>query len=136
MPDSIVEYGRPNGRWPETTAETIARAHRLICRHGFTGDGFGDTNGGYSLEGAVYAAHGLLESFCTLHDAPTPVYAQCDDAFCLIAAALGQPGLKPGKALAAVMGASIAWGDDGQQQAMRLLETVFCELTDVRQAAA
>jgi hypothetical protein len=137
MSTAQILAAAPTGRRPETTIELVARAYDLIDRYGLAGRhaGYGSYTDGLSIEGAVYDALGLREDFFNLSEAPAVVYRRADDAFLLLAAALGTPGLKPGRAQALVIRTSQDWASEsrygsGRGQALELLATVFAELTE------
>lgn len=130
----------PYGRLPDTPAELVARAYDLIYAYGLAGyrAGYGSYTEGFSIEGAVFEALKLREDWMSLREAPEAVYRRTDAAFQLLAAALGQPGLKPGKAQTVVIEASDTWAaqPDGRNQALDLLNLVFAELTEAQGRAA
>ena len=132
----------PYGRQPETDVEVVARAYDLIDRYGLASRhaGYGSHTEGFSLEGGVYEALMVRDDFFSLREAPERVYHLSDAVFQLLAAALGKPGLKPGKAQTVVIETSYAWATEsrygtGRTQALELLSTVFAELAESAVAA-
>lgn len=137
--NAAIRAAVPYGRIPATDIELVARAYDLINGYGLAPyrAGYGSYHEGFSIEGAVFEALKVRDDWLSLREAPESVYRRSDTLFGLLAAALGQPGLKPGKAQTVVIEASDAWAadPDGRDRALELLSTVFAELTEAVRAA-
>jgi hypothetical protein len=134
---------------PNTPTEVVKRASDLIDRYGFDSRGFGDHHTGFSLEGAIYDALGLVDTFYHLRDLYDLtdngkfLYDLADTVFVLLAAAMGKISVRKGRAHLAVIEGSRVLGElpggrrgAGKTEALSLLATVAAELAEEQTPAA
>lgn len=109
--------------YPDTVPAVLEAARDRIARHGLWGRDCGNDNLGYSIEGAVFDVLGMVDPFGGEVYDRTPrgkrILGLADDANVALAAALGRPGLRPGKATAVLMEQSLTWALDGGRRGER-----------------
>lgn len=113
-------------------------ARRLVADHGWQRDYLGNPYAGYSTEGAIYDAAGLLDNGRILDHPSTPVQQtgarMADAAFAVLAAELGVEA-KPRTAFAVVVEWN-AYEPTSAYEVLALLDAAIAHATPLPEQAA